>query len=856
MPRSLRLPLRFLRGSYTRLALTVVALASGVALVCAFDLASRGVARGFVEIIDTMAGRAALQVAAGDGTLFPEDVEEAVAGVPGVELAVPVMSATAFTVDDSGELLTVHGIDITADDTVRVYAARDEEGLELEEPLIFLSQPDSVMLTRAFADRRGLRMGASISLETPTGRRRFTVRGLLEPEGVARVYGGNLVVMDLQAAEAAFGRPGFINRIDIVVDREADVTGVRNAIAAVLPSGFQVEAPAQRKADLHRVMNSLQLMMQGIGVVGVLAAFLIAFNRLASVFDARTWQLGMMRAVGVSAGGVWRELLTESLLLGLAGVAIGIPMGIALGRFLLPVVATTTALSYKLIAADTGFAVRPASLALSAALGIGAAVLAGALPAWRAARAPAAETIRRRGVEYARTTPRTMRALRWLLVGAFTAAVALQLVTRAPALGVVATGLAAVGAALAARPLLDTFRAVQVPLLRHVVGPSARFAASTLTVGGRRAALTIATLGVGLGAVVWLATLAASFERSVVDVLSGVLRCDLFVSSPRTASGFLEAPIDDGAASELAAVEGVAVVVGERQVDWEYQGGAITINAIDSRYFMTPEFGQYPLFGRAIPDVWEAVARGSAAIVSSNFVLNLGGALGDTIVLASPRGPVSVQIGGVTTDFASPRGTLEISRELYTRHWHDAQVNRFYVQVDDGADVAAVRASIARTVGRKYGTRTLSAGELVGYFATQVRRAFAPFDVLTAMVFVVVLIAVADTLAAGVIERTREFGALRAVGVARRYIGRMVVVESVILGVLGLVIALAFGLGLGVLWVEATYPYLIGWVLELHIPYSQLALVILMTLVVCVVAAVLPAIHAARLDPAEALRYE
>jgi putative ABC transport system permease protein len=827
-----------------------------VALVCAFDLASRGVARGFVEIIDTMAGRAALQVAAGHGAPFPEHVVDAVAGVPGVELSVPVMTATAFTVDDSGELLTVQGIDITADAAVRVYSARDEEGLELEDPLVFLSQSDSVMLTRAFANRRGLTMGAPISLETPMGRRRFTVRGLLEPEGVARVYGGNLVVMDLHAAAAAFGRPGFINRIDVVVEREADVTGVRNAIVAVLPSGFQVEAPAQRKADLHRVMQSLQLMMQGIGVVGVLAAFLIAFNRLASVFDARTWQLGMMRAVGVSAGAVWRELLMESLLVGVAGVAIGIPIGIALGRFLLPVVATTTALSYKLIAADTGFAVRPASLVLSAGLGIGAAVLAAALPAWRAARAPAAETIRRLGVEPSRTDPRTMRSIRWLLVGSFVAAVALQLVTRSPALGVVATGLAAVGAALTARPLLDTFRAVQGPLLRRVAGPSARFAASSLAVGGRRAALTIATLGVGLGAVVWLATLATSFERSVVDVLSGVLRCDLFVSSARTASGFLEAPIDDGAATELAAVDGVAAVVGERQVDWEYQGGAITINAIDSRYFITPEFGQYPLFGRAIPDVWAAVARGSAAIVSSNFVLNLGGTLGDTIVLASPRGPVSLQIGGVTTDFASPRGTLEISRELYTRYWHDAQVNRFYVQVDDGADVAAVRASIARTVGRKYGTRILSAGELVGYFATQVRRAFAPFGVLTVMVFVVVLIAVADTLAAGVVERTREFGALRAVGVARQYIGRMVVVESVILGALGLVIALAFGLGLGALWVEATYPYLIGWVLELHIPYEQLAIVVLMTMVVCVVAAVLPAIHAARLDPAEALRYE
>jgi ABC-type antimicrobial peptide transport system permease subunit len=189
-----RMPWRFLRGSYTRLAFTVIALACGVALVCAIDLVNRAVLRAFVEVIDTMAGRAALQVSAGEGGLFPEEVAATVAAVPGVELAVPVVSATAFTADESGELLTVHGVEITNEAAVRVYEARDAGGLELEEPLTFLNQPDSVVLTSAFAKRKGLVAGSQIVLETPTGRQPFTVRGLLEPQGVARVYGGNLAV--------------------------------------------------------------------------------------------------------------------------------------------------------------------------------------------------------------------------------------------------------------------------------------------------------------------------------------------------------------------------------------------------------------------------------------------------------------------------------------------------------------------------------------------------------------------------------------------------------------------------------------------------------------------------------------
>src|SRR5437667_4316528 len=219
-PPSLRLPFRLLRGHIGRLAPTLIALASGVALVCAIDVVNRAVLFAFVEVVDTMAGRAALEIAAGQGALFSEDVATRAATVTGVELAVPVVSAAAFTTDGSGELMTVHGVDITNDAAVRVYDVRDEGGLSIEDPLVFLSQPDSILLPRSFAERRGLDVGARVELETPTGRRPFTVRGLIEPEGIGRVHGAHLVVMAICAAEKAFARPGLINRVDVVVARD------------------------------------------------------------------------------------------------------------------------------------------------------------------------------------------------------------------------------------------------------------------------------------------------------------------------------------------------------------------------------------------------------------------------------------------------------------------------------------------------------------------------------------------------------------------------------------------------------------------------------------------------------------
>ena len=853
---SVALPRRFLRGSWTTLSLTVVALACGVALVCAIDLVNRAVLRAFVEIVDTMAGRAALQVTAGEGGLFAEQVAATIAKVPGVELAVPVVGATAFTADGSGELLTVHGVDVTDEASVRVYEARDHGGLEVDDPLVFLSQPDSIMLTRVFANARRLAVGDPIALVTPMGNRTFTVRGLLEPKGVARVYGGNLAVMDLLAAEAAFTRPGFVNRIYVVVRRDADVAAVQGAIAAVLPAGLRVEAPAQRKTDIHRVMASLQVMLRGMAFVGLVAAFLIAFNRLSAVFEARMWQLGILRAVGARTGVVWRELLKESVVLGAAGVVLGVPAGIALGHAMLPVIATTTALNYKLVAPDVQLAVNWTSIAIAAVLGIAAAVLAAMLPARRAAGTALAETLRRRGVEPPSRESRRAWSLRAAVLVAVVGALAMQSVTRSAAWGLAATALIAVGTALAAQPFLRVMRhplRAGLPYLPHATG---RFAASHIVSSSRRAGLSIGTLAVGVGLVVWLWTVAHSFEMSVLATLSRAFQADLILSSSHIASGFDDAPCDGALVDAVRPLRGVEDVVGERILDWHYADGPISIDAFDPAYFTGTAFGRWPIFGDTVPDLWNAVARGEAVIVSTNFVHALGARVGDRIVLETPSGPLGVVVGGVTSAFASARGTIEMSRTLYRRHWHDDQVTRVHLRLAPGTDVPLLRGTIARTFGQRFRLRMLSSHDLMAYWTAQVRRAFAGLHVVAVGVLLVILVGMADTLAATIVERTRELGTMRAVGGRRAHVRRMVIIEALLLGALGLVLAVASGLAMGTLWVTTTFPLLLGWVLQMHVPWAELVLTSAMTLTVCYFAALLPARSASRLEPATALRYE
>jgi len=831
----------------------VLAVACGVALVCAIDLVNRAVYAAFGEVLDTMSGKAALQVTPGEGAFLPEDLAAEVKATPGVDLAVPVVSSWAFLADGSGEQLTVHGVDIANDDAIRVYEPAAQSGV-VENVLAFLNQPDSIILTDAFAARHHLTLEDPLELDTPTGRRRFVIRGLLAPTGIARLQGGNLVVMDIAAAELAFTRPGLANRIDVVVHRDADVGVVRDALMAKLPAGLHVEAPVQRRVDLQKVLRSVQTLLQAVGIFGLFAAFLITFSRLSVVFEARVGQLAVLRSLGVRSRRVWWELVKEGALIGAFGIALGIPAGIALAHLLLPFIATTTAIGAKVSIGEVTLSARPESMLQAGGLGLVAVILAALVPARQAARMAVMETLRTRDVENERPLV-PPRATGVILVVAI-CCVAWHMVVVTALSGLVASALVSIAMALLMRPALGATS----PLLRRlgpaVAGATGRYAVGTLLRSPRRTALTIATIGIGFGVVLWLWTLAGSFERSVRDVMPGVLRGDLVVGSPNIAAGYIEAPLDDGLLEAVAVIPGVRAVVGEMTADWQYDGGPIALNAFDPNYFSEDTFGTWRFIGRTLPDAGALVARGHGVLVSENFVHNIGLDVGDVLRLDSPSGPLSVRIAGVTADFLSPRGTVLLSRDLYRARWRDPHITHALVRVDRGVEVPSVRERIARTLGVRYGIRVQRLDELVAWFAEQVRRAFTGLDVLGMLVLVVVLVGVGDALAAGTLERTRELGVLRALGLRRRRMGRIVLGEALILGLLGVTAAVSFGLGLGVLWVTTTFPALIGWTLTLYVPLARAAGIALAGIVVCLLAAYVPASRAVRLDPVVALRTE
>src|SRR5215467_4033858 len=223
-----------LRGHGVRSALPAAGVACGVGLVVAIRVINASTLASFTSAIEDLAGTAALQVR-GPGR-FAETVADRVREVPGVDHAVPIVTATFFGVDGpiAGEALSVFAADVTDGHAVRTLHLVKAGDHVVDDPLGFLVDPRSIIVTDALAARVGARVDRPLRLRTTAGIETFTVRGILPPGGVGRAFGGNLILMDVVGAQTVLGRDGLIDQVDVTLVAGARVEDVEPRVRAAL----------------------------------------------------------------------------------------------------------------------------------------------------------------------------------------------------------------------------------------------------------------------------------------------------------------------------------------------------------------------------------------------------------------------------------------------------------------------------------------------------------------------------------------------------------------------------------------------------------------------------------------------
>ena len=849
----LRLALSELWRRLGHTAILAAAVAVGAALVVAIQAVNGSALASLRETMNVLGGEAQLQVHARGGRI-PEPLIERVRRAPGVEHASALVSGTLWLTGGpaDGQTLSVFGVDLGDDRAVRTYRVTGPDEHVIADPLVFLSQPDSVLLAREFLKHSGIAIGDVITVVGPAGTKTLTVRGALAPEGMGRLFGGSLAVMDLYAAQRLLARDGFVDQLDVVAAPASALDDTRAQLRAVLPEGMEIVSPQQRGLTTERVLRTFQIVLSGLSALGLLFGAFVSYNVAGTAIALRLRELGTLRCIGASRRQMRWLVLVETIPPALLGSAVGIGLGALLASVLCGPLAQGLSYGIRVALPVSGARVPMSAVPLAFVAGAAAAVIGAWGPAASAARLRPREVGREdasHGTPVARLVGLGLGALVLALVN-FMGAVARESSMLAN-VAILSLNGALILLTLAALPGL------RVPLRRILgwCGAYGHIAADALVRAPLRASVTVTVVTMALAVTLTIGSVVTSFKGSIVHHLRSMVAADLLVASPFREEAWIEAPLAETIGGEVAAVEGVERIAAERIVILEQRDERLSVRAIDRAYFEVPRFGQL-LFRSGNPSqALPAVAEGRGLIVSDNLALRDRLRVGQPFTLATPDGELSMPIVGIVTDYASETGTVILRRETYVERWRDRLVNHIMVLAAPGVAGPALQEAIERRFVGRVSLRVITSGDYRARFEHELDGVFSFLGALRVAVVLLAVLGIADTLLGLGVARARELGVLRALGARRRGVYALFALEALVPGGLGVVFGLLGALGLSVAWITFL-SYQLGWQLRLYVPLGEYLLLGLATWVLSVGAAVVPIGGLARRSPALLLAHE
>ena len=317
----------YVRKHALRSLLTIAGIVIGVSVFFAMHAANQSVFDAFQDTVRRIAGATELQISAGEPG-FDEEVLERVQTLSQVAVAAPVIEAVAGTgLAGQGNLLIL-GVDLTGDRGLRDYQLDSGDAAVIDDPLVFLAQPDSIMVTADYARRNGLAISSKITLDTAEGTKPFVVRGVLRSGGFASAFGGNLAIMDIYAAQQVFGRGRKFDRIDVMLTKGTPLNEGQAKIRAMLGPGFDVQPPASRGQSFQSLLRIYYFILNFSSAFALVVGMFIIYSSFSIAVTQRRKEIGILRALGATRAQIAALFLGESAIGGLIGSAVGVLVGL------------------------------------------------------------------------------------------------------------------------------------------------------------------------------------------------------------------------------------------------------------------------------------------------------------------------------------------------------------------------------------------------------------------------------------------------------------------------------------------------------------------------------------------------
>jgi len=840
----------YFRKHVLRTLLTVAGIVLGVAVLVGMHTANQSVLFAFSRTVDRIAGKTELQVTAGEAG-FDEGVLDAVQSARTVRVAVPVVEAVVETgVPGQGSLLVL-GVDMTGDRSLRDYDLESGDEAVIDDPLVFLAQPDSIIVSTEFAAKTHLEVGGTLPLKTAVGERRFKVRGIMKSSGLASAFGGNLAIMDIYAAQKMFGRGRTFDRVDIGVKDGRSIAECQTELRGLLGEGFQIDPPSGRGQQFEAMLAAYSMMVNISSVFALFIGMFIIYNSFAIAVTQRRSEIGILRALGATRRQIRWLFLGESAVTGFIGSLGGLAFGMLIARGVAASIGSLITDVYGVAQRTDDLSTSPGLLLVALAVGVVTSMIAALVPARSAARVDPVQALQKGKYQVLSAGESRVRAALAVVLGG----VSLTCLSISSPRFVFYIGyVLAIVVTLLLAPLLALALARAVrPVLRWVRPVEGALAADSLIQAPKRTSASVAALMLSLALVVAFAGMARASYDSIIGWMDTALNPDLFVvPTQNIVVRTVRLPPEMG--PEIARTPGVARVQMVRDARIVFRQTPVMVVAVEISSIA--ETSKRPPVAGDADQMYRLTAEGRGLMVSDNLAQLQRLHIGEMLELPAPAGTIRLPIVGILVDYSDQQGTILMDRRLFIRYWKDDSVNAFRVFLQPGAQAADVSSRIIQRFAGERQVFVLTNAELKAYILRVTDQWFGLTTVQIAVAVLVAILGIVNTLTVSITDRRRELGVLRAVGGLHGQIRRTVWMEALTIAGLGLVLGFLLGAVNLYYVLQVVHNDIAGMRLDYEYPFRVALALVPTMLVSAFIAAIWPAESAVHGSLVEALEYE
>jgi putative ABC transport system permease protein len=699
---------------------------------------------------------------------------------------------------------------------------------------------DEVVINAALAEETGYRVGDRVGVLTTQPRRDFRIVGIATYDGRDELVNGEQTVTFTEpvAQELMLGKPGTFSAIDVRLASGARAETVRGGLEQALGAAFTVrtgeEVAKDASGPARGSFTTITWILLGFAAVAVLVGSFLIANAFSIVVAQRTRELALLRALGAGRGQVRRSVLLEAIIVSVFSWIVGFSLGLLIGR----------GGASMLAGGENGIPIAGFDLPLSAllvslAVGVGVTLVAALLPARRASRVPPVAAMRLTAQKERPSKVGTIIGLVLTALGAALLGIGLaqeEIGLVGPGALVILVALIMVTPAIAS-PVLNGLGRL---LTRSVPGRLGRLNSVRHP---RRTAMTAVSLMIGVLLVTVISTVLSSLQSTASTVLDNNLKAELSINSGGVGAGGVPPTIDPKALAAMRALPDVAGVGAYAFEDARINGADDFVTSWDDIGGLTKVAAIEPVTGTVTAD---------KVLLNAGTAKRLKLAVGDTLRVQMNRGAEqSIQVGAIFKDTQVADAVI-LPWAVASTGFRTDQPNQAYVKLRDGASVTDAKAAVSALLRDSPEVEVRTRSELVDQASGQIGLIVAVVQVLLAIAMIIAILGVVNTLVLSVLERTNELGMLRAIGMYRGQLRRMITVESMLISLFGAILGVVVGAGVGLALVRTLKSQGIS---EMAVPWPLMLGYVVAAALVGVLAALAPAGRAAKLNVLAAIRH-